>query len=188
MSREWKELYYNSYDCNCIVNTSPTGEIIVRGTVKQPKDGVKILYWAANPANRMTSYSGSGLPYHNLEQAYDNSPNVGITQVKNGTFEFKISMPNSYYVGLGSLYIPPNINFKICDSPDAKPQTITIGQGIPFRTLTYPAPPSKNPRNGPRFYDNPDLPIRTQEKILRDSGYPCKNEMPDNFWGLRPTH
>jgi hypothetical protein len=33
-----------------------------------------------------------------------------------------------------------------------------------------------------------DLPIRTQEQILRDSGYPDKNIMPPNFWGLSIPH
>ena len=51
--------------------------------------------------------------FNNLEQAFDNSPNVGITEVKKGKFEFKISMPNSYYAGLGSLYIAPNVNSKL---------------------------------------------------------------------------
>ena len=30
------------------------------------------------------------------------------------------------------------------------------------------------------------LPVRTQEQVLRDSGYPEDNRMPDNFWGLKP--
>ena len=30
------------------------------------------------------------------------------------------------------------------------------------------------------------LPVRTQEQVLRDSGYPEDNKMHDDFWGLRP--
>ena len=49
--------------------------------------------------------------------------------------------------------------------------TIQIDEGIPFRTLTYPSPPSKAPRTSPLFYHcgNEGLPVRTQEQILRDS-------------------
>ena len=32
------------------------------------------------------------------------------------------------------------------------------------------------------------LPTRTQEQILRDSGFPEINQMPPNYWGLRPPH
>ena len=30
------------------------------------------------------------------------------------------------------------------------------------------------------------MPIRGQETILRDSGFPEVNVMPKNFWGLKP--
>ena len=68
--------------------------------------------------------------------------------------------------------------------------TIQIDEGIPFRTLTYPSPPSQNPRTSPMFYHchRNQLPIRGQETILRDSGYPEVNEMPSNFWGLKPSN
>ena len=32
------------------------------------------------------------------------------------------------------------------------------------------------------------LPIRGQEQILRDRGYPDVNVMPKNFWGLKPSN
>ena len=66
--------------------------------------------------------------------------------------------------------------------------TIQIDEGVPFRTLTYPAPPSNNPRDSPMFYycNKSKLPVRTQEQVLLDSGYPEVNDMPNNFWGLKP--
>ena len=65
--------------------------------------------------------------------------------------------------------------------------SIKISNGIPFRTLTYPAPPTKNPRLGPEFYvSNLPLPIRGQETILRSAGYPKTYTMDDNFWGMKP--
>ena len=46
--------------------------------------------------------------------------------------------------------------------------------------------PMKKPRKCPLFYHNPRLTVRSQEQILRDSGYPSENKMPDDFWGKRP--
>ena len=156
------------------------------------------------------------------------SARVYSTQCNNRKFEFRIQYPNSYYIGLGSLYVPPHVHFKVCEEShweggtggvrfmipgpnNSNPapgesinedinnkvqdvinsnefHTIQIDEGIPFRTLTYPSPPSKNPRTSPMFYHcgKNQLPIRGQEQVLRDSGYPEVNKMPNNFWGLKP--
>ena len=127
----------------------------------------------------------------------DRTPNVGAVKAVNRKFEFRVKYPNSYYVGLGSLYVPPHVHFKVCENKNVdlnnikskgEYHSIQIDNGIPFRTLSYPAPPSNNSRTGPMFYHcNKDkLEVRTQEDILRASGYPEENVMPDNFWGLRP--
>ena len=188
-----------------------------------------------NPPTYSSSYSGSALPYHDSIQAYDRTPNIGAVKAVNRKFEFRIKYPNSYYIGLGSLYVPPHIHFKICEDDSWKDSkggikwimpssddntnkneennlnlnrlnnvnnninnnnnksnelyhTIQIDEGVPFRTLTYPAPPSNNPRDSPMFYycSKNKLPIRTQEQVLLDSGYPEVNDMPNNFWGLKP--
>jgi hypothetical protein len=167
------------------------GDIIVRGQVNN-LDVEKIMYWAAAPPTYGTSFSGSGHPYPNPIVAFDRTPNRGVAKIQNGSFEFRMKYPNSYYVGLGSLYIPPHVNFKLClngkdeNDPGNKTSTIVIDDGIPFRTLTYPAPPSKKPRVSPMFYCEPWHGARTQEQILRQSGYPSTNKTPDNFWGTKP--
>ena len=143
---------------------------------------------ASNPPDNTTSFSGRGLPYINPDQAFENSVNTGAVETINGEYEFSIFYPNSYYVGNGSLYIAPHVYIKMCDEDEIV--SIKIGEGIPYRTLTYPAPPSKNFRLSPTFYNNSKLYVRSQEQILRDSGYPEYNtippKIPDNFWGLRP--
>ena len=105
----------------------------------------------------------------------------------------RIKYPNAYYTGLGSLYIEPHVNLKLCGTKKDYPfSTLKIDDGMPFRTLTYPAPPSKNPRSSAMFYVNDKITLRSQEQILRDSGYPRFNikpvKMPDNFWGLKPPN
>ena len=90
--------------------------------------------------------------------------------------------------GFGNEYISPTIYYKFCNTnhkdAESEVHSIKIGEGIPFRTLSY----SQNILNVPKdvyFYDGIDkLPIRTQETILRDSAFPSKNITPSNFWGL----
>ena len=54
--------------------------------------------------------------------------------------------------------------------------------------LTYPPTNKTVARANPMFYDNREnLPIRSQEKVLRDSCYPDANKMPKDFWGLKPA-
>ena len=66
-------------------------------------------------------------------------------------------------------------------------QKVELGNGIPFRSLSYPPINNTAPRKDPSFYSGGyELPVITQEQILRDSGFPRSNKFPDNFWGLKP--
>ncbi len=207
MSTTWREKYFERIDCKGVAINEGTGDITIQGEVKTKSENPTVVYWAPNPPTYSTSYSGSALPYHDSIQAYDNTPNIGAVRAENKSFKFQIKYPNSYYVGLGSLYVSPHVHFKICEETDQKSlieniknnsnnlspedngyHTIQIDEGIPFRTLTYPAPPSNNPRISPMFYHchRNQMPIRGQETILRDSGFPEVNVMPKNFWGLKP--
>ena len=59
----------------------------------------KVCYKAAAPADLRLSYSGSGLPFANPDQAYFDTPNKGTFQThSNGAFDFQLWAPNSYYV------------------------------------------------------------------------------------------
>jgi len=188
MSYDWREKYFDKSLCNGIITQNKNnGNIVVKGTLKNKKDG-KILYWAANPAENRDSFTGSGLPFVSPDQAFDKTINAGAVETQNGEFEISLIYPNSYYVGLGSLYIEPHLYLKYCDEDEIT--SLKLGEGVPYRTLTHPAPPSRNFRLTPNFYNN-DLPIRSQEQILLDSGYPeydvIPPKIPDNFWGLRPA-
>ena len=184
----WESKDYQTEHCSGnMQHDETTGDIIVRGQVKSP--GVaRVMYWAPAPPTYSMSFSGSAMPYPNPVVAFDRTPNRGSVQVgSSGQFEFRISYPNAYYVGLGTLYIPPHVNLKLCHATGQGPtSTVVIDQGIPFRLLTYPAPPSKKPRVSAMFYCEPEHGARSQEAILRASGYPEKNITPENFWGTRP--
>lgn len=181
--------YSKKFICEGNVIDSGKGEYVVKGQISGIGNKT-ILFWAANPPTYNSSYSGSGLPYPNPDIAYENTTNRGMVKTSNGNFEFKIKFPNSYYVGLGSLAVQPCCHIKVCDDKTDKIHTIKLGNGIPFRMLTYP--PLDNDsraRKNSLFYEvNYTGPIRNQEKILRDSSYPKNNEMPKNFWGSRPSN
>ena len=188
--QDWRNVYFEKLDCKGVVINAGDGDVVVQGEVKSNTPNPKIIFWAPNSPTWSQSYSGSGLPFHDSIQAYQNTPNKGAVQAINRKFEFRIKFPNAYYVGLGSLYVPPLVHFKICEENCEQKEyhTIELGKGFPFRTLTYPSPPSNRPRDSPLFYHcgKNKLPIRTQEQVLRNSGYPEDNRMPDDFWGLKP--
>ena len=168
-----------------------SGSLKISGTVRNAEHKSYIIFWAANPPDYRTSYSGSGLPYPNSEVAYEKSPNRGVVDIQSdGSFQFHLKYPSGYYTGLGTVYMQPHIFIQI-NSPTTigKPTGVRVGEGTPFRLLTYPPIPETAPRCSPMFYAAGETqPVRTQEQILRDSGYPKTNHMPNNFWGLTPPH
>jgi len=186
----WRSMFFNKKLCEGIVENHGDGNIVITGKLKVNLNEAKVVYWAANPPDYNVSFSGSGLPFPSPEFAFENTKNIGSVVAKNGVFKIKLYYPNAYYVGLGSLYVPPHVHIKICEEGYNKFFSIKIGAGVPYRTLTHPAPPSVNFRVDPLFYKNDRLTVRSQEQILRDSGYPDYNtippEIPTNFWGKRP--
>ena len=187
----WNKKEFSDAYCSGVMESMPNGDIKITGKAVSTVN--KVMFWAAAPPTYGTSFSGSGLPYPDPIVAHENTPNRGSVNVQNGQFTFTIKYPNAYYIGLGTLYVPPHVNVKLCESgaPENsdlnKKVSLPLDEGIPFRTLTYPAPPSKKPRVSPLFYCEPWHGARTQEAILRSAGYPDVNKMPDNFWGLKPA-
>lgn len=186
----WRKFEFEKYNCKGMAVNNGNGDITVSGIVKTESVNPKVIFWAANPPGYLTSYSGSGLPFYNKEQAFENTTNKGLVIALSREFSFKIKYPNSYYAGLGSIYVPPKLYMKVCEegTDEGNVLSIDLGKGIPYRSLTYP-PQQKDsrPRNSPLFYYGGwELPVITQEKILRNAGYPATNEMPANFWGMKP--
>lgn len=111
---------------------------IISGKVN--KQGVSTInYKAAAPADLRLSYSGSGLPFHSPEQAYDNSVNIGKATINElGEFSFELCNPNSYYVNQGVKLIRPHVH--ICLSGETiqpKSLDLKLGPGIPNRSLRH---------------------------------------------------
>ena len=178
-------------DLSTSVKYDGSGNLTISGHVRNPEPDAFIVFWAANPPDYRTSYSGSGLPFHNYESAYENTPNRGTVGISaSGDFRFSIRYPSGYYTGLGTVYMQPHVFMQVhSKNYRGKPLILKVGEGVPFRLLTYPPIPVTAPRCSPNFYAGRDTqPVRTQEQILRDSAYPATNNMPKNFWGLTPPH
>lgn len=178
---------FDKFTCSGNAIYAGDGNLEIKGKLKIPEKKSKIQFWAGCPPDHIQSYSGSGLPFPNPDVAYENTPNIGtVYSNDNGDFSFKIRIPNSYYNGLGTIYQSPHVQIKVINSESQHIHSIDVSNGIPFRLLTYPG---SVPRTSPLFYDYRHIqPIRTQEQILIDSGYPKINKTPDNFWGLSVPH
>jgi hypothetical protein len=163
--------------------SSDLTDITVFGKLQESVSDGFVRYVAASPPDYRATYTGSGLPFASHAQAFHNTPNRGIVQLVDNTFEIKLMYPNSYYIGLGTVMVPPTLYVFYRNSEGVDRNIpIQISTGVPYRTLTYP--PN---RKDAMFYKwGWSMPVRTQEQVLRDSGYPSFNTMDINHWGLKP--
>ena len=131
-------------------------------------DGTVILYWAANPPNYNTSFSGSGIPFPNPDIAFQGTPNRGAVRVENGLFRVHLHFPNSFYTEMGKDHIPPRLYFSECGPQEGIIQSVDIHNEVPYRRQTLPAP------SFPKMvHESPHL--DTQERILLKHQYPSHN-------------
>ena len=168
------------------VEIVPNNTVIFSGRMHARTTDSKLTYAAARPADRHASFSGSGLPFYNAEQAFDQTPNIGTVAVGPlGDFVVKCQMPNSYYIDLGTTLVQPTLYFSWSDavaSGEVKTRSVPLAQPIAHRKLTYPWQ-----RTNASFYGSLlGLPVRSQEQVLRDSAYDPAHESSPDFWGLRP--
>lgn len=193
----WLEQIAVELFCPTLIINMSVGEISYVISFSQNKQFVKIsgkvnehvkdnvlTFAASTPPDRRTSFSGSGLPFPNAAIAFGHSPNMGSIKLGHGNvFSIEMQTPNSYYIGLGTLLIPPTIYFSYHNGYTTKQHRIKLFNGIPYRTLTYPGQ-----RTSTSFYPSIlGLPVRGQEEILRSSAYPCDTMREyEKFWGERP--
>ena len=142
MQQYWRAMEKELFMDSCRI-TTPTPQprawnYVLRGRTapSQNPDGL-VMYMAASPPDRMTTYAGSGLPFANPDMAYDNTPNVGVVQASQGSYEIRMLFPNSFYVELGKELLPPHVLVRACDPDGASDVTpIVLGKTIPGRGLT----------------------------------------------------
>ncbi len=159
-------------------------DIIAKGFINDISVTSNVIYYIApSPADHRANFSGSGIPFANINHAFENTPNVGSIATTNGYFSIPLMTPNSFMINLGTVRVPPTIYIKYTDVNNVvRIRPFTVSQGIPYRSMTY-SPLRKNVH----FYSTHcSLNVRSQEQILRESGYPSLNIMPKNHWGVKP--
>lgn len=157
-------------------------DLVIQGKFSSPVDQNSVKFIAPNPPDFRSSFSGSALPYASKKQAYDETPNIGQVTVKNdNSFVIHLAYPNSYYEDFSNRITNPYVMLYYSYEGGDKVIKIDLDKIVPnIRTLRHA------PEHNELFYDNEsNLPIRSQEKILRDSEFKNVNN-DNNFWGLRP--
>ena len=176
-----------------VVTRNPVdGSVTVRGQVTGlgpvPQ---KIIYIAAAPVTRGIGFAGSGQPYPSKEIAYSNTPNTGVIESPDGSFSIVLKdIPAGYFSGLGSIYVPPCIDFT-CFTSKKKMfhKTLMINEtAAPWRWASgFPTPMKPEPDNPDAtgramyYFGREELPLfNNQEAQLRARGYP--GEMTARGW------
>lgn len=164
-------------------STNAVHDLFLDLKVTMKVDNDIIRYIAANPPDYITSYSGSGLPFANFDQAFENTNNFGsVVLDKDGRGTISMRFPNAYYDELGNKLVTPYVAIFYHVNKVEKSVYVNVSDGLPYRSLTHP-----KSRNSPTFYSHGwHLPVSSQETILRNSAYPSTNQHHENFWGMRP--
>lgn len=122
----------------------------------------KVYYYAANTPDRLTNFTGSGLPFPSKDVAFEGSPNIG-RMIINETKQFKLELlrPNSYYDDNYELVEPEVIIKYFLKNNKTRVLNIPIDNKIPYRSLIQ----NKNKEDKHKI-------IETQEKKLLKNQYP----------------
>jgi hypothetical protein len=177
------------------VTRDSAGRVYVRGQLTNFAGARQTIRWVApQKPTRGIGFNGSGLPYHNAEQAFQGTPNKGLIDSPDGSFSIALeTLPSAYYSGLGSTYVPPVVMLETVvmgrESDAYRTHVFLSPTGLPFRWIAGSPPgPRVEPRAdevGRSMYYNgrEDLGLfQNQEALLRYKGYPSDeayNQLPD---------
>jgi hypothetical protein len=156
-------IFNDEYTAFNITFNSDHSILKIDGSIKNNTLYKDVIIIAPNPINRMSNYSGSGLPYPNYEIAFENTPNIHKIEVS-GIFNISFKYPNSFYMPDGINKIKPSIYF-IFNTIDNKSFRLQyeLRDINTLRTLV-----NRSSRKNPAFYGAKDsiLPIATAEKVM----------------------
>ena len=80
-------------------------DIVFKVDIVAP-DNTRVIYWASK---------SSPLVFSNPKDAYEQSPNVGVAEVRNNVATFYTTCPSAYNVPMGAL-IKPHIHYRVVKS------------------------------------------------------------------------
>lgn len=131
-------------------------KITITGVINQNFSKAKL--YAANPIDRMSNYSGSGLPFPSSYIAFDNTPN--IKHINTAEYGATFLYPNSYYMPNGIDKVPPTIYLSV---DDVIIETKVLPDPLPLKTLTC-----RGSEDRERFvsYKYNNLPLGNQDDVM----------------------
>jgi hypothetical protein len=182
------------------------GNILIMGHLSAfPGSQQKIRYIAPKGIHRGMSFAGSGLPYHNADQAFEGTENKGSVESTDGSFTIELpTFPSAYYTGLGSTYVPPVLmleSSRVGSDQVFKTHLFLSPEGVPYRWIAGSPPgPRPAPAGGEvgraMFYGGrEELPLfQNQEMLCRYKGFPSDEtafalpgRMDANPWDNTPS-
>jgi hypothetical protein len=136
----------------------------ISGSIKNYAQFNNIVIIAANPIDKMSNYSGSGLPFPNYEIAFENTQNIHKVDTSGSFNNITFKYPNSFYTPDGINKIKPSIYFLFTDiNNNSFRVQYELHDILALRTLI-----NRSSRKNPEFYGAKDyiLPIDTAEKVM----------------------
>lgn len=129
--------------------TDQDDQLTIHGKVVNPSDYKFIELSAPNPIDRMTNYSGSGLPFPNPTIAFENTPNYYIVP-PSGEVHTVFSRPNSYYGQETQKKIKPSLFVTLYPNNNLEPIFVhfEMDDVLPLKTVYY-----REDRTDPEFYE-----------------------------------
>lgn len=127
------------------------GTLHITGNIKQMAMAREVIIHAPNPIDRMTNYTGSGLPFPCAQVAFENTPNFARITEPSGVFNLQFSYPNAYYTTDAHTKIEPSLFVTFYWKEEGKEKTVVrlpLTDGLPLRTLNYRPGHAK----GPHYY------------------------------------
>lgn len=139
------------------------GTVIVEGTIAQPTFKKAELI-APNAPDRITSYSGSALPFPCSNVAFDATPNRFAIN-SNGIFRVEFVYPNSFYLPDGRTVIKPSV-FLIIDGNVADVKELPVVHKM--RSLNYRYALSGMDKSLFHSYKDFMLPVGSADSVMRE--------------------
>jgi len=143
---------------SCIISINGLN-VNIKGSLRNPSVYKKKIVIAPAPSSKLTSYSGSALPFPNEEIAFQNTKN--LFDIKDdGVIETTFTYPNSYYSPDGLTKIKSPILFIFDDNKFI----VELNDFCPLKTLR------DRKRSDPSFYALKEilLPIGTAEETMKN--------------------
>jgi hypothetical protein len=154
----------NNY-VNCSIEVTQEGKVVIKGEVINPNFYKYMEIYAAAPIDRMTNYSGSGLPFACAAAAFEGSPNYAQIP-SNGIIDVVFLYPNGFNSQDAFYKVPPTIFIKLIPHNGAQDVRISypLEDPLPLKNIGH----RPNHIYGSLFYAYKDkvLPFATAEQTM----------------------